>query len=184
VARDLAKKGKKVLILERGGNPKLKGKWWQYALYQCLHFKSLLLTSELLGMVRGIITGGSSVFYYGTSFQVPYDMLKSYGIDIKKDVEEIKREVPIAPLDDDMMGLKANIIMKSARELGYDWNKLDKFMFKKRYNPDQHMAHYYYGDPRDVKWTSRIFVQEAINKSAEIINNAHVKKLLSRTKRL
>ncbi len=178
VAKDLAKEGKKVLVLEQGGHPKLRGTWWQYILYQCLPFKSLLFSPELVGMVRGLITGGSSVFYYGTCFPVPFDMLQSFGVDIRHEIEELKKEVPIAPLKDEMMGSKAKLIMKSARELGYGWNKLDKFFYPDRFDSRQHMAHYYYGDPKDIKWSARVFIKEALKYGATLINKAKVNKVI------
>ena len=104
VARELSRSGKSVLMLERGDNPKLRGVFWQYALYQCFPFKSMLFNSQLVGMVRGLVTGGSSVFYYGTCFDIPLEMLKSYGIDVSQEAAEIKQEVPIGPLSDEVMG--------------------------------------------------------------------------------
>ncbi len=179
VARELARAGKSVLMLERGGDPNLRGVFWQYALYQCFPFKSMLFNSQMVGMVRGLITGGSSVFYYGTCFDIPLDMLKSYGIDVSQEAEEIRQEVPIAPLSDEVMGAKAKLIMKSAQELGYNWQKLNKFMYQDRWDPTtQKFGNYYYGDPNDVKWSARMFVKDAVDSGAELLNNAPVQKVL------
>jgi choline dehydrogenase-like flavoprotein len=179
VARELARGRKSVLMLERGGNPNLRGVFWQYALYQCFPFKSMLITSELVGMVRGIITGGSSVFYYGTCFDIPFNMLKSYGIDVTQEAQEIKTEVPVAPLSDEVMGAKAKLIMKSAQELGYDWKKLNKFMYQERWDrKTQKFGNFYYGDPNDVKWSARMFVKDAVDKGAELVNDARVREVI------
>jgi choline dehydrogenase-like flavoprotein len=179
VARELSRAGKSVLMLERGGYPSLRGVFWQYALYQCFPFKSMLLTSELVGMVRGLTTGGSSVFYYGTCFDIPFKMLNSYGIDVSQEAEEIKQDVPIGPLSDEVMGAKAKLIMSSARELGYDWKKLNKFMYQDRWDRNkQKFGNFYYGDPNDVKWSARIFVDDAVKNGAELVNNAPVKDVI------
>ncbi len=179
VAREMALAGKSVLMLERGGYPSLRGVFWQYALYQCFPFKSMLFNSQLVGMVRGLITGGSSVFYYGTCFDIPFEMLKSYGIDVSQEAEEVKQDVPIGPLSDEVMGAKAKLIMKSAQELGYDWKKLNKFMFQDRWDRStQKFGNFYYGDPNDVKWSARIFVDDAVKNGAELINNAPVKEVI------
>ncbi|MEW6076420.1 MAG: GMC family oxidoreductase [Thermodesulfobacteriota bacterium] len=179
VARELARAGKSVLMLERGSYPNLRGVFWQYALMQCFPFKSMLFTSELVGMVRGIVTGGSSVFYYGTCFDIPFKMLESYGIDASKEADEIKKEVPVGPLSDEVMGAKAKLIMKSARELGYDWKKLNKFMYQERWDrKTQKFGNFYYGDPNDVKWNARIFVDDAVKHRAELINNARVREVI------
>ncbi len=178
VARELSRKGKKVLILERGGNPKLRGTFWQYILYQCIPFKSLLFSPGFIGVVRGLITGGSSLFYYGTSFDVPFAMLRSYGVEIEDDVNEIKRELPIGPLKDEIMGAKAKLLMKSARELNYDWKKLDKFMYQDKWTPEQKATNFYYGDPEGVKWSARMFVEEAVKAGATLVNGAYVQRVI------
>ncbi|UCD83411.1 MAG: GMC family oxidoreductase, partial [Deltaproteobacteria bacterium] len=178
VARELSLKGKKVLILERGGNPKLKGKFWQYLLYQCMPGKSMLFSNGFIGVVRGLITGGSSIFYYGTCFDVPYDMLRSYGVDIEEEVNELRRELPIGPLKDEIMGAKAKLLMKSARELNYDWKKLDKFMYQDKWNPNQKSTNYYYGDPEGVKWSAKMYVEEAVKAGATLVNGAYVQRVM------
>jgi choline dehydrogenase-like flavoprotein len=66
-ARELARRGKKVLILEWGPGGEVRGTAAQYFSQSMLPGKSLLLTPELVGMVRGITTGGSSLFYCGTA---------------------------------------------------------------------------------------------------------------------
>jgi len=176
VAKELAKKKNKVLILERGRNPKLKDSLWQYIKYQLIPFKSLLFTTHLIGMVRGLITGGSSIFYYGTAFKVPIKMLKSYGVDLTKEVAEVKKELPIEKLTDEMMTPMANRIMRSAQELGFKWHKLNKFIFTKKWQKGQKFG--YYGDPTNTKWTSRVSINQAIDLRAEFINNAMVKKII------
>lgn len=181
VARELSRAGKSVLMIERGGNPALHGVFLQYFLYQCIPFKSLLFNSQLVGMVRGLITGGSSVFYYGTCFDIPLEMFKSCGIDLSREAEEIRRELPIGPLSDDVMGAKARLIMKSARELGYDWQKLNKFMYQERWDrKTQKFGNFYYGDPNDVKWSARMFIKDAMDSGAELIHGAPVRKVIVR----
>jgi choline dehydrogenase-like flavoprotein len=178
VARELSRKGKKVLILERGGNPKLRGSLWQYILYQCIPFKSLLFTPGFIGVVRGLITGGSSIFYYATCFEVPFAMLRSYGVEIEDEVNELRRELPVGPLKDEVMGAKAKLIMKSARELNYDWKKLDKFMYQDKLDSNQRFANFYYGDPEGVKWSANMFVEEAVKDGATLITGAYVRRVI------
>lgn len=172
VAKELSEKGQKVLILEWGPNPIITGSFGQYLKHQLIPGKSLLITHGFLGMVRGIITGGSSVFYYGTSFPVPQAMLRSHGIDVENEISQIKKELPIAPLKNEMMTPMANRIMESAVNLGYSWKKLDKFMFQDRWKEE--FAFGYYGDPNDVKWSARMYVEQAVANGAVLVNHAKV----------
>ena len=91
------------------------------------------MTRQLLGMVRGITTGGSSVFYYATCFPIPFEMLKRHGIDLTAEAEEIRKELPVAPLKEEMIGPMSRRIRESAQDLGYNWRRLDKFMYQDRW---------------------------------------------------
>ena len=94
VARELSQKGKSVLILEWGDNDPVKGTLWDTIPRAFIPFKSLLVTGQALGMIRGITTGGSSQVYCATAFEPPVDMLNSYGVDSKDEVEELRSQVP------------------------------------------------------------------------------------------
>lgn len=176
VAKELSQRKKRVLILEWGDNAPLNGSFGQGARALLFPGRSLLFTPQMLGLVRGITTGGSSVHYYATSFPVPFDMLKSYGIDIRDEVRALREELPVAPLKDEMVGPMSRRIMESAQDLGYSWRKLDKFMYQDRWKPEFAFGHY--GDPHRVKWSARMYVEEAVANGAKLINGAKVKRAL------
>jgi len=67
---------------------------------------------NFLCMVRGITTGGSSIFYYGTCYPVPHKMLAKYGIDVSKEEAEARKELPVAPLKSEMVTPMASRITK------------------------------------------------------------------------
>ena len=176
VAKELSQRKKKVCILEWGDNDPLTGSFWYGAKTLLVPGKSMLFTSQLLGMVRGITTGGSSVHYYATCFPVPFEMLKSHGIDITDEAKEMRNELPIAQLKDEMIGPMATRIMESAQDLGYNWQKLDKFMYQDRWKPEYPFGHY--GDPYGVKWSARMYIEEAVANGAELIDRAKVTKVI------
>jgi choline dehydrogenase-like flavoprotein len=177
VARDLVARGKSVLMLEWGNNAPVRGSMFQLARNMGIPGKSVLFTDKtFLGMVRGICTGGSSIFYCATAFDPPYAMLESYGIDVRSDVDAIKQDVPIAPTRDSLMGVGAQRIMDSALDLGYDWKKLNKFIDQDRCEPDCDKCSY--GCPRGAKWTARNFVEDAVEKGMTLVNGAKVNRVL------
>lgn len=176
VAKDLTRKGKRVLILEGNGGNKIEGTFIWALFHMMFPFKSLLLTPELLGMVRGLTTGGSSVFYYGTAFPVNHDAFKKYGIDLTEAEREARKELPIGPLKEEMVTPMARRIMESARSLGYDWKKLDKFMYQDRWRPGYRFG--FYGDRHNVKWSAKMDIDEALRGGAVLLNRAMVKKVL------
>ena len=176
VAKELSRRNKKVLILEWGDNDPLTGSFWQGAKTLLFPGRSMLFTRQMLGLVRGITTGGSTIHYYATSFPVPFDILRSYGIDIRDEVKELREELPVAPLRDEMVGPMSTRLMESAQDLGYDWKKLNKFMYQDKWKPGYKFGHY--GDPLRVKWSARMYVEEAMANGAKLINGAKVKRVI------
>jgi len=127
VAKELACRQKKVLMVEWGDNDPLTNSFWYGVKTLLTPGKSLLLTGQLLGMVRGITTGGSTVHYYATCYPVPFEMLKSHGVDIAREVAQARKELPVA---------------------------------------------------YRVKWSARMYVEDALAHGAQLINGARVKKVI------
>jgi len=178
VARELSQHDKKVLILEWGNNAPLKGTMLQAARMIGIPGRSLLVTNKKLHvLLRGITTGGSSIFYCGTAFDPPFEMLESHGVDIRNEIEELKKEIPIAPLSDALMGPMAKKMMTSALDLGYDWQKINKFVFQDKCKTGCHRCAL--GCPYGAKWTARNFVEEAVENGATLVNGAKVKTVLT-----
>ncbi|MBW1702955.1 MAG: GMC family oxidoreductase [Deltaproteobacteria bacterium] len=176
VAKELTERNKKVLILEWGSNAPIKGTKWQALGMSGIPGRSLLFTYGMLATVRAIATGGSSVFYYATAFDPPFDMLRSYGVDITEEINEAKRELPISPLSDDLVGPMAKMIMQSARDIGYDWHKLPKIFYQDKCKSECWRCNY--GCPYGAKWNAHMYIKEAVDKGAELINRAKVKKVI------
>jgi choline dehydrogenase-like flavoprotein len=176
VARDLAKRSKKVLILERGLGGPVRGDFWQGLTELLMPGRGLLVTPDLVGLVRGISLGGSSTFYYATAFPVPVAMFQRHGVDLARDVAEAQAELPVAPLKDEMMTPMASRIMRAAQTLGLPWKRLDKLMYQDRWRPGRPFGHY--GDPTGVKWTARAYVEEAVAHGAVLLTDARVRKVL------
>ncbi len=176
VAKDMAKAGKRVLMLEWGPPDDHKSRVYNYLTQLLIPGKSLLLTRQLLAMVRGITTGGSSVFYYGTCFEPPMEMFRKYGVELADDLRRAQAELPIGELKDEMMTPMASRLMDAAQEAGFGWSKLKKFMDQDRWQPEFPFG--YYGDPNRVKWTARLFVEEAVANGAVLLNHAKVLRVL------
>lgn len=176
VANELSKQGRKIIILEMGGGESIKGTATQLIPMALIPGKSLHFTQQMLGLIHGITVGGSSLIYYANAFDPPFEMFASYGIDLISEVAEAKQELPISPLADELVGPAARRIMDSARDLGFEWNKLPKIVFqdKCRLNCDKCVM----GCPYGAKWTSRMYVEEACKNGAVLLTRAHVKRVL------
>ncbi len=176
VARELSLKGKKVLILEWGDNAPIRGTIGQAIRMAALPGRGMLFTNELLGLARGITTGGSSVVFYATAIRPPLDAFRSRGVDLSPGLEEAWRELPIAPLHDELIGPLSRRLMESAGDLGYDWKKLDKMVYQEKCRPECDKC--VTGCPYDAKWNARMFIEEAIGSGATLLTGARVRRVL------
>jgi choline dehydrogenase-like flavoprotein len=176
VANELNQRGWKILTLERGKGEPLKGTIAQTIQMALIPGKSLHFTQQMLGLIHAISLGGSSVIYYANAFDPPYEMFDNYGIDLRAEVAEVKQELPIAPLCDDLVGPAARRIMDSARDLGFEWDKLPKIVYqdKCRLNCDKCVM----GCPFGAKWTSRMYIHDACENGSILLTGAKVKRVI------
>jgi choline dehydrogenase-like flavoprotein len=177
VTRELARAGKNVLLLEWGGRPEIRGSFIQLASMVRRPGRGVLFTPDGIALFRNITTGGSSMSYYATAWEPPVEALKRFGIDVSRELEEIRSELPINVLPDELIGPFARRITDSARDLGYDWDKFRKFVYLEKCRPDCDKC--IYGCPYGAKWTSRMFAEEAtVLGGTTLINGARVGRVL------
>jgi choline dehydrogenase-like flavoprotein len=135
VARDLARGGKRVLLLERGVDHRPRSYYGTYlgALIYADR-RSLLFTQEGLNIIRPLMVGGATSMYCGCAAPPP-DWLKArYGVNIEAEVEETIEELEIGPLPADLRGAASTRIAQAGQALGYDWQPQLKFMRPARAN--------------------------------------------------
>ena len=181
VARDLTKQGKTVLIIERGDYSPTRGTLAQMISRGWIPGTQMPVTTQFKPVVRGITTGGTSMLYTATAAQPPFELLEKYGVNIRTEIAELREELPIAPIRDELMSPAATLFMQSARELGYDCQKLDKFIYQDKCLRD--CDNCIKGCPHEAKWNSRFLVDEALLNGATIINNAKVKRVITKDNR-
>ena len=176
LARELALTGKKPLILEWGGNDPLRGTVGQAVDIMGTPGKGMLFTTEGLAMARGITTGGGSVVYCGTAFEPDHDMFQRHGVDVREETAQARQELPIGKIDPAYMAPQSLLLQKSARDLGYSWNNLDKYLVQE--NCEKGCYRCYYGCPNRAKWSSRWYVEEAVQNGATLLNRAKATQIL------
>jgi choline dehydrogenase-like flavoprotein len=125
---------------------------------------------------RALTTGGSSVIYCGTAVLPPNWIAEKYKIDLSEFVEAARQEIGIKPLPDKLIGAASRRIMDAARDLGFNWNPIDKFIDAEKC--DLKCPHCMLGCTKGAKWTARDYIQEAVNKGAVLLNQALVREVL------
>lgn len=174
-ARELARKGKKVIICEAGAYHRRFG----YApfLLNMLERFGLTFSQEGTWVFHPRTVGGATVVFCGTAFKPPAWLKEKYGIDLTEEVEEIFKEIPIQPLPDRLIGTAARKIMEGAVATGLDWKPLDKWIRPEKCRPNCGKCSL--GCPVEgAKWTAREFVEEARRHGAELLTGTRVNRLV------
>lgn len=174
-ARELAKRGKRVVICEAGAYHHRFG----YApfLLNMLERFGLTFSQEGTWVFHPKTVGGATVVFCGTAFKPPAWLKEKYGIDLRAEVDEIFKEIPIQPLPDRLIGTAARRIMEGARSVGLDWKPLDKWIRPEKCRPNCGKCSL--GCPVEgAKWTAREFVEEARRLGAELLTKTRVDRLL------
>ena len=176
VARQLARRGWRVLVLEQGSAAPLAGTLGQMAKIAAVPGKGMFIGRDASLLVQGVAAGGSSTINFATAANPPLDMFAFHNIDLAPALRELRAELPIGPLPDALIGPMATRIMQGARSLGIDWQKLDKMI-----RPSTCRSGCWrcaYGCPFGAKWTARDFLDEAGEHGAQLFDRARVQRVL------
>ncbi len=181
IARDLTRAGKKVIIVEWGKHNKPRGNMHTFMKAMGGYFgglgKGLMVTPDLLMMVRAITVGGTTMYYTATAWDPPYDKLSQHGVDLPtEETEKIKKELHVAPLPDGMIGPAARGIMDSALELGFDWKKINKFIDPAK--GDIGCMDTYCGDKHQAKWEAYQWVMDAVKHGARLLPQTYCEEVI------
>ena len=171
-ARELARHGWRVLILEQGSAEPVTGTVMQMAKFGAVPGRSAFVHRDASLLVQGINAGGSSTLNFATAADPPAALFAAHGIDLAPALAELRAELPIAPLPDALVGPMATRIMAGARSLGLEWGKLDKMIRPQLCRSGCWRC--VYGCPFGAKWTARDFIDQAVALGATLIDRARV----------
>jgi len=164
VARELSKRNKRVLILERGGDASIKE--GSLATGSIL---SAVSVGDNLATARAFTTGGTTAVYFAVVDFPPLESFLSLGIDLSRELEEAKRELPLTVLPNELLGAQALRVRDSALELGYVWKKKTMLV---------DLSKCVSGYSSEAKWNAKRYVQEAVADGATLITRARVLKAI------
>ena len=175
MARELSKAGKKVVLCEAGEDYSNFGKF--YSAGKMLEKGGMTFSKEGLLLNIGKTVGGQSMVFAGTATKPPVWLKDKYGIDLEEEIEELYQEVKIQPLPDSLVGPGARLLMDSARDLGLDWQVMDKFIRPEKCEPN--CGGCALGCTTGAKWTAREYVEEAKQDGAKLLCNTTVEKVIT-----
>jgi choline dehydrogenase-like flavoprotein len=177
VARELVRRGRRVLLLERGIDERRRFYYGTYlgALLYTDH-ASLLFTEEGLNVVRPLMLGGATSMYCGCSAPPPGWMKDRYGVDLDAETAEAEAELRVAPLPPEMRGTASTRLAQAAGEVGYSFFPQPKFMSpgRAKHFPEACGARCMLGCRCGAKWNAAEWVDEAVAGGAALRTRARV----------
>lgn len=175
-ARELARRGRRVLILEQGSTAPLNGTVRQMASIAAIPGRGIFIHRDASLLVQGITAGGSSTINFATAADPPLAMFEAHGIDLADVLAQLRTELSIGPLPDALLGPMASCIMDGARSLQLEWRKLDKMIRPQICRSGCWRCAY--GCPYGAKWTARDFIDQALTQGGTLLDHAKVQRAI------
>ncbi|EKQ52302.1 MAG: choline dehydrogenase-like flavoprotein [Methanobacterium sp. Maddingley MBC34] len=160
VARELAINGISVTLIEKGKQVTTD------MAFQC--YDNLDIGVELL---KTSCLGGSTLVTAGNAVRTCQKEFKEMGIDLSPEFMEVESELKVETLPDTHFGEGTLKIMEAASSLGLPMEKMPKFINPSKCIPCGKCV---LGCPRDAKWSSLDYLDEALKHGVQIVENTTV----------
>lgn len=175
VAREMARNGRDVIVLEKGRDHHLPiGTPLAYVtIYDIRRSKDGIIVR------RGITTGGSTILYSGNSYDPPALVKNELGLDLAEEVAETKDELSVQPVPESFYAGYAGTmrLVEAAGSLGYSWKPQERFIDPEKCDPRCDKC--LFGCRRNAKWTAREYLDDAVNAGARLITRCDVQRVLT-----
>jgi choline dehydrogenase-like flavoprotein len=174
VARELARNGEEVLLLEKGRDHQ----WPVGSILAYATMYDIRKSEEGIIVRRGITTGGSTMLYSANCYDPPPFLLRELGIDLSSEVAETKEELHVKPIPEyfykDYVGTKR--LVEAADALGYSMKPQDRFIDPQKCDP--HCDSCLFGCRKGAKWTAREYISDAVRFGTRLITRCDVEKVI------
>ena len=184
LARELTRRGRDVLVLERGKREGTVGTFKDCTRYYDAD-KIALVPGSLSKMPRrsneGVIiwrafmAGGTTVVSCANGVRSLEQVLSDLGIGLEKEFAEAEREMRIAPIDERLLSEGSARIREACEELGYKMGLMPKFI-----DPVQcrRCGQCVMGCASSAKWTALEYLDEAEESGVDIVYGTVVEHVL------
>jgi len=165
LARELARRRLKVLLLERGGAGALSE-----TVSGIAAIAREFPVADDMKATTGVSVGGSTGLYFGICKLPTADTYARLGIDLTREVEQVCGELPIAEVSDEFLPPQSIAIRDSAKQLGHPM-KTHRMLIDKSKCEQGRYAY-------EAKWKARQFIEQATRDGAELVTRATVSKVI------
>jgi len=181
LAKDLTRQGKKVILVEQGGDG---FKFFGTPLFGAFggHVQmrgpfGVLRTLEGDMLVQGIGVGGGSKSYVGAAFKPDETAWKDVGIDLAPYLDAAMEESWVQEVPDEFYGPVSQRLTEAANSLGHPWGKFTKHIDYNKCNP--RCVKCFYGCTRHAKWGGQYAAAEAKEEGATILTYVTVRDVIT-----
>ncbi len=177
LAMELSKRGKRVLIVERGNYEEKIGTFWDSLRYFDKNKLTRMPPKAKEGAIlfRALMAGGSTVASSGCGVRCLEEELAGFGINLDAEFAEAEGEMKIVPYDERRLSKGSKKILEASRELGYRMEPMPKFIDPAKC---RRCGGCNLGCKHNAKWTALNYLDEAKSNGAEITYNTRVQKVI------
>jgi len=177
VARELARAGRRVVLLEKGqAKDRMLGT--HLAAASVADRAGMTFSDEYLQVVRGVALGGSTLLTCGTATEPVAWLKDELEIDLSDELAEARKELGVSRLPERLLGDSSRRMLDAAGRLGFRWEIFEKFIDADRCK--EGCSRCMLVCPRGAKWTARRFAEEAVTHGAVLRTGAAVRRILHR----
>jgi choline dehydrogenase-like flavoprotein len=173
LAKELAKQGRDVLVVEKG--LLIKDLGTQRAALRFYDRCGLRTSKEGVIVYRALMVGGTTVVSCGNGLPVLHEELKNFGIDLSEDLEEATRELNIKPLSNNLIGKGSRLIMDAGNKLGLEMQPMPKFIDSKKCISCGLCV---LGCKTGAKWSAIRFIEKMQEHGGRLITGVDVKSVV------
>ena len=175
-AKELAKRGKKVLVVEKGNYVLPKHLGSEFLAFK-FYDRCGLWSKSKEGVVyyRTIMAGGTSIVGCANAVRSLEKEFKRLGMDLTKEFRETEKELKVKPVPAKFLGPGTRAIMKAAEKLGFKMQPMPKMInFRKCVACGNCVV----GCRIGAKWTPLEYLRQAQKNGATLMTGINVAKVL------
>jgi len=178
VAKELAERGKKVLVVEKGAQYNRFG-----AFEDLLQFHNASnstrehrYSEEGVMMLRTFMAGGSTIVSCGNGLRSLEKELADLEVILKKEFSEAELDLGIEPISKEFLSAGSKAIMSASKKLGYSMELMPKFINQKLCS---NCGGCYAGCQNGAKWTALNYIEQAKKCGADIKYSTTISEIIT-----
>ena len=177
LAKELSKRGRDILIVEKGKHESRVGTLRDVARFFDVSrlTKKLRYSDEGIMLFRTFMAGGTTVVSCGNGVRCLEEELAGLGVTLEEEFVEAESEMHIAPISERLLSEGSKQIMWAAEELGYRMELMPKFI-----DPEVCIkcGQCCTGCQSGAKWSAVDYLEQAGRSGADVVYNTTVQQVL------